>query len=270
MIIDSHTHIGSIGFPVGKNRISSMSEETLIAALKKYSIDFALVSSIEGAEFDSDRQLATPENQIPQLESMQRLIDFVKKNRTMLKALLWVKPFTEECSDELVNFIDRNRKDICGLKIHPTLSNLEFTDSRIKPFIELARRFNFPILVHTEIDGMSDPGLVEKVAVAYRDVNFIVAHLGLKTDNREAIDVVKRNKNIYGDTCLVERSNVIKAIEECGSEKIIFGTDATVFGIDTYEGYLPLISDMRLRFNELDIENVLFRNSVRLFGLNDL
>ena len=44
MIIDSHTHIGTISYPVGKNRVSYLPGEDLIAAMKKYSIDFALVS----------------------------------------------------------------------------------------------------------------------------------------------------------------------------------------------------------------------------------
>ena len=54
MIIDAHTHIGEISFPVGKSRISSMPERTLLDAIEKYSIDLVLVSSIEGAEFNSD------------------------------------------------------------------------------------------------------------------------------------------------------------------------------------------------------------------------
>ena len=270
MIIDVHTHIGEISFPVGKSRISNMPEETLIAGMIKYSIDFALVSSIEGAEFNSDVQLVPPEKQIPQLVSMSRVVEFVRKNRTRLKALLWVKPYTEECGKELDDFIQSNKEYIAGLKIHPTLSNLKFTDKKILPFIRLARKFNFPVLIHTENDGRSNAGFVEKVAGEFRDVTFIMAHMGLNTDNLEAIDIIKRNQNIFGDTCLVESGNVIRAIDECGSESIIFGTDASVFGIDTYERYLPLISTMKSRCSVEDVKNVLYKNSMRLYGLNNL
>ena len=270
MIIDSHTHIGEISFPVGKSRISSMPENTLLDAIEKYSIDLALVSSIEGAEFNSDMELIPSDRQIPQLISMQRVVDFVKKNRHRAKALLWVKPTTEMRSRELDEFIRTNREFIAGLKIHPKLSNLEFRDKRIVPFIEMAGEFDFPILVHTEDDGRSNVGFVEEVANKFGDINFIMAHMGMGSDNSEAIDIIKRNRNIYGDIALVESSNVIRAIYECGSDRIIFGTDATVFGIDTYERYLLVINSMKSNFDSEDVDNVLYKNCIRLYGLNDL
>ena len=115
-----------------------MPEQTLIDAIEKYSIDFILVSSIEGAEFSSDKELMPADRQIPQLVSMHRVVDFVKKNRQMARALLWVKPFTESRSNELDEFIRTNRKDIAGLKIHPKLSNMEFRDKRMMHFIGMA------------------------------------------------------------------------------------------------------------------------------------
>lgn len=270
MIIDAHTHIGEISFPVGKSRISSMPEKTLLDAIEKYSIDLALVSSIEGAEFSSDRELIPADRQIPQLTSMQRVVDFVKNNRQRTKALLWVKPFTEERSRDMDEFIRINREFIAGLKIHPKLSNLEFRDKRIVPFIEMAGEFGFPILVHTEDDGRSNVGFVEEVANSYGEINFIMAHMGMGSDNREAIDIIKRNRNIYGDIALVESTNVIRAINECGSDRIIFGTDATVYGIDTYERYLPVINSMKSNLGSEDVDNVLYKNSLRLYGLNYL
>lgn len=247
-----------------------MPEKTLLAAIEKYSIDLVLVSSIEGAEFNSDMELIPADRQIPQLTSMQRVVDFVKNNRSRAKALLWVKPTTEKRSRELDEFICTNREFIAGLKIHPKLSNLEFRDKRIVPFIEMASEFGLPILVHTENDGRSNVAFVEEVAKKYEELNFIMAHMGMGSDTREAIEIIKRNRNIYGDIALVESKNVIRAIKECGSDRIIFGTDATVFGIDTYENYLPVIDSMKSNFDHEDVENVLYRNCIRLYSINDL
>ncbi len=269
MIIDAHTHIGEISFPVGKSRISSMPERTLLEAIEKYSIDLVLVSSIEGSEFNSDKELMPADRQIPQLISMQRVVDFVKRNRQRAKALLWVKPYTEDRSRELDKFIRTNREFIAGVKIHPKLSNLEFRDKRMVPFIEMAGEYGFPILVHTENDGRSNVGFVEEVANRYGEINFIMAHMGMGSDNSEAIDIIKRNRNIFGDIALVESMNVVRAITECGSDKIIFGTDATVFGIDTYEKYLPVINSIKSNFDSEDLDNVLYKNCIRLYGLND-
>lgn len=246
-----------------------MPEKTLLEAIEKYSIDLVLVSSIEGAEFNSDKEQMPADRQIPQLTSMQRVVDFVKKNRQRAKALLWVKPFTERRSRKLDEFIHTNREFIAGVKIHPKLSNLEFRDKKMLPFIEMAGEFGLPILVHTEDDGRSNVGFVEEVANKYDEISFIMAHMGMGSDTREAVEIIKRNLNIYGDIALVESMNVVRAITECGSDKILFGTDATVFGIDTYEKYLPVINSIKSNFDSDDVDNVLYKNCMRIYGLND-
>ncbi len=323
MIFDSHTHIGNILYPVGKNRVSNLPGEVLLAAMRKYSIDFALVSSIEGAEFDFEGQVAPPEKQVPQLESFRSLVQFVQtqggislKHTTsppstrgyssseeeekviglitnnfpsflkegcpdrkvedgvvkgllspMLKALLWIKPYTEKVTEALEQFIIENRDHIAGLKMHPSLSNIKFTDDRFRPYLDLAQKFNMPVQVHTENDGLSNPAYVAELAGKYPDLMFIMVHLGLNTGNGEAINIISDNANIYGDTCEVKTENVIKAINECGSEKILFGTDAIVHGIGTYERYLPHIESIRNNFSKDEADNVLFRNCVRLYRI---
>ena len=324
MIIDSHTHIGCISYPVGKNRVSNLLGQDLLKAMRKYSIDFALVSSIGGAEFDSEMQLAPVENQIPQMESFRSLVQFVQthggislKHTTsppstrgyssseeeekviglitnnspsflkegcpdrkvkdgvvkgllsrMLMALLWIKPYTEMVTEALEQFITENRDHIAGLKMHPSLSNIKYTDDRFMPYIELAVKYNLPVQVHTENDGLSDPAFVAEMAALYPDIRFVMVHMGLGTDNSEAIGIIRNNSNVYGDTCEVKINNVIKAIDECGSEKILFGTDAVVHGIDTYQRYLPLIKSIRANFTGEEADNVLFRNSVRLYRIS--
>lgn len=274
MIIDSHTHIGTILYPVGKNRVSDLPGEDLIAAMEKYSIDCALVSSIEGAEFNSEGQLAPLNKQIPQLASFRNLLDFVHLRRDAqsghpyLKALLWIKPYTEKVTPALERFITENRDSIAGLKMHPSLSNIEFTDERFKPYLELAEKFDMPVQVHTENDGLSDPAYVVEQAGRFPEIKFIMVHMGLNTDNSEAINIIKDHDNIYGDTCEVKTDNVIRAINECGSEKILFGTDAIVHGIDTYARYILLTEHIWTILNKIQAENFLFRNCMRLYKIS--
>ncbi len=273
MIIDSHTHTGKIQYSVGKNRVSNLPGEDLLAAMMKYTIDFALVSSIESAEFDSGGKLAPPGKQIPQLESFRRLIHFVSTSlnaltgRPLLKASLWPKPYTEKCSGELDEFIKENLDHIAGLKMHPSLSNMKFTDERFVPYLRLAEKYNMPVQVHTENDGLADPAFVAEVALLFPSVTFIMVHMGLNTDNGEAIDIIRANENVYGDTCEVKNEKVIEAIKRCGSEKILFGTDAVVHGIDTYRRYMPLVDFIRKSFSLEEAENVLFKNCRRLYNL---
>ncbi|HDZ42256.1 MAG TPA: amidohydrolase [Bacteroidetes bacterium] len=266
MLIDSHTHIGTILYPVGKNRVSDLPGEDLLAALQKYSIDFALVSSIESAEFDSEGQLAPPEKQIPQLESFRRLVQFVQTDGGIsLKALLWIKPYTEKVTPELEQFITENREYIAGLKMHPSLSNIKFIDDRFCTCLEMASKFKLPVQVHTENDGLADPVYIAEMAVRFPGISFIMVHMGLNTDNDEAINIIKDTDNIYGDTCEVKSEKVIEAIIKCGSEKILFGTDAVVNGIDTYAKYMPLVDLIRNTFSKEEAENVVFRNCMRIY-----
>jgi len=272
MIIDSHTHIGHILYPVGKNRVSNLPAEQLIEAMDKYSINQALVSSIEGAEFDSEKNPAPPGKQIPQLQSFKNLVKIIRQHDGTLpgspglKALLWIKPHTEDVTPALVQFIEENRDCIAGFKMHPALSNMSFRDERFLPYLKLADNLSMPVQVHTENDGRSDPAFVEQVAADFPGLDFVMVHMGLNTDNTEAIRIIRDNANIYGDTCEVEIDNVFKAMEVCGSEKILFGTDAIVHGTDTYKGYLPLIHELRSRPDKNDADNILYENCLRLFG----
>ena len=81
------------------------------------------------------------------------------------------------------------------------------------------------------------------------------------------IGIIRSRDNVYGDTCEVNTENVIKAINKCGSEKILFGTDAIVHGIDTYAMYMPLVEQIRKNFSKDQAENVLFRNCQRIFNV---
>jgi len=267
MLIDSHTHIGKIQFEVGKNRVKDLPGKDLIVSLDKFKIDFAIVSGIEGAEFDAGFQLASKKMQVSQKEGLEKILGFVRTNINKVRALFWIKPYTEQLTKEIEKMVADNRDLICGLKAHPTLSNLKFTDKRFYPYLEMAVRHSLPVQVHTENDGRSDIKFVGKMASIFPELKFVMVHLGMDSDNSEAIVLIKETSNIYGDTCVVKHENVIKAIKECGADKILFGTDAIVKGIDTYKQYIPLIEKIKETFSEQEAAKVLGLNSVTIFNL---
>ena len=270
MIIDSHTHVGKIAFEVGKNRVNDLPPQDLIFSMEKYKIDFAIVSGLEGSEFDADKKLPPKKLQVSQKEGLGRLIDFVSKNTGKVRGLFWVKPYNEKLTEEIKKIVTDNLNLICGLKIHPTLSNMKFTDKRFYPFLEMAVELGLPVQVHTENDGFSDVKLVGKMASIFPELKFIMVHMGMESDNNEAISLIKNSPNIYGDTCVVKHENVIRAIRECGSDKILFGTDSVVNGVDTYQKYVPLIKLIKETFSEIDVSKVLGLNSMSIFNLPDV
>jgi len=225
------------------------------------------VSSIEGAEFDSEFKLAPKDKQVPQAQVISRTIEFAKKYPCRLRAVLWIKPYTEGYSDKIKQLIMKNREFIAGLKIHPSLSNLKVSDKKLYPYLKVAKKYKLPVQVHTENDGKSNIKYLCEVLERSNDTIFVLVHMGLNTDNSEAIELIRNNDNLYGDTCLVEKRNVLKAIIECGSDKILFGTDAIVNGIDTYQEYLPVIEAIKKHFTKEEADNVLALNCKRIYGL---
>lgn len=50
-----------------------------------------------------------------------------------------------------------NRDVIVALKVHPTLSNLSFSDEKMDSYMELARKYQWPVMVHTANDVVANP-----------------------------------------------------------------------------------------------------------------
>lgn len=107
-----------------------------------------------------------------------------------------------------------------GIKIHRHDAPL----SRI--ICELAARWRVPVLY----DVMGDVATIELFAREYRQVDFIIPHLGSFSDDWKAqlalIDHLQRHPNVYTDTAGVRRFDLLlEAVHRAGPEKILFGSD---------------------------------------------
>jgi len=263
MIIDCHTHIGKI-------LTFDMPETMLLDSMDKYHIDFALVSNIEGAEFDGDQQPIPPEQQFNQRAVNQRTLDLVRAHPDRLGALLWIKPVTEGCTDEFADMVAANRDFVFGIKVHPYLSNLPFNSPEIERYVELAEKLGLAVVTHTATDANSSPKLVSEVARNYPSVNFVLYHMGLTEDSREAIDLIAEIPNLYGDCCWVPARNVLTAIRECGGDRMLFGTDNPINGLETYDDliyYQPYFSELAAELTPTDCDKFMFKNAIRVFKI---
>jgi hypothetical protein len=91
---------------------------------------------------------------------------------------------------------------------------------------EVARRFRLPVLY----DPVGQTDLIDLLAGEYRDVNFIVPHLGSFADDWRAhlrvIDQIARFPNVYTDTSGVRRFDyLVQAVQRGGAHKVLFGSD---------------------------------------------
>lgn len=269
MIIDAHVHIGgeAVGF--------HMDEEMVIEAMDKYGIDFSIVSNGDAGEVDHQQELLPEELQCSQEKALERTIKFARKYPDRIGVGVWVKPLTQGLTKELEDMIMANKDIIHAIKLHPYHSHISPIDERVLPYIELAEKLGVPVISHTGKSEDDSPMHLYEAAKMFPKVSFIMAHMGLETDNEEALALLGKADNLYGDTAWVPMSTTIKAIEMYGSKRMIFGSDMPIDGVDTYlhnpKGDRSLYQDYFHELPELisqeAYEDLMFNNAKRIFKI---
>ena len=179
------------------------------------------------------------------------------------------------CSDELINLIQNNLDVIKAVKFHPYHSALDFDDPLMNPYLDLAEQFNLPVITHTGTGENDCPEKVYNMAKSFPKVNFIMAHMGLGSDNVIATELIALLPNLFGDTAWVSMESTINFIKKIGSQKLFFGTDLPIDGIDTYHhnprGERSLYQDYFEKLPEFisqeDYDNLMWKNALNFFGL---
>ncbi len=107
-----------------------------------------------------------------------------------------------------------------GIKVHG------FEAMPTREVCEVARAFHLPLLV--DVGGQGE--VMEMCAPQYRDVNFIVPHLGSFAGDWKAhqkvVDLIVRHPNVYTDTSSVRHYDyIVQAVKRGGPRKVLFGSD---------------------------------------------
>lgn len=108
----------------------------------------------------------------------------------------------------------------CGLKVHRHDAPIS------REICEVAAHFGLPVLY----DVVGEVATIELFAREYRQVNFIIPHLGSFADDWQAqlaiTDHLIRHDNVFTDTSGVRRFELLlHAFRRAGASKIIFGSD---------------------------------------------
>lgn len=268
MIIDTHVHIGqSLNF--------NMKEEDVLYSLEKYKIDAAVVSNCEAASHGHQRELLPECFQKSQTQCLKRALKFARENENKIYLQHWVKPM-EEITSELKNMIEANLDVIKGIKFHPFHAGVSFTDESSEKYVKLAAEFELPVISHTGTEYDDNPRRLFEMAKKYPATPFVMVHLGLGSDNSEAIELCKEQKNLYGDTTWVSVKSALEFINKCGSERLMFGSDSPIDGKDTYafnfKGDRSLYQEYFCEFRDMVSEevydNIMYKTASRLFKIN--
>lgn len=176
-----------------------------------------------------------------------------------------------------------DEKRILGLKLYPGYEPFYVHDPRLRVVYELAGEYGVPVMIHTgdtfDPRGKikyAHPLEVDEVAVDYRDVTFVICHLG-NPWLTDAMEVIYKNENVVGDISgftlrhFEERFEAFMAhqvrevVTYAGDpQSILFGTDWPVAGMRSYLRFVD-----RLNLTEEEREFVLWKNAARVFRLSE-
>ena len=269
MIIDTHVHTGNmLGFV--------LTEDDVIYSMKKYGISHSIVSTLNAAEFDHQLNPIPQKYLHSQIECLNDVVGFAKKFPDKISAAVWVRPFSENADSSLYKAVGDNIKYIKALKFHPFHSTVPFDSKQSEQFIELAGHYGLPIVTHT---GGSDSACcirVYRMAKKYPKINFVMVHMGLGTDNNEAIDLISKLPNLYGDTTWVPIESTLTLIKNAGIEKIFFGSDNPIDGKDTYlcnrtgdrSLYQQYFHELRNILSPDDYDKLMYKNAASVFNIS--
>ncbi len=269
MIIDTHVHIGGEATGFG------MTEEIVLAAMEKYHIDYAIVSNGDAAEVDHEQKPIPKEYQVSQEDALRRVLTFARKHPGKIGVAVWVKPYGETVTEELERLIAENRDIIHAIKLHPYHSKTSPVDEKTIPYLELAKKYQLPVVSHTATGKEDAPVHVYEAALRYPEIPFVMVHMGLGSDNKEALELLGKAENLYGDTTWVPMKTTQEAIQRYGSEKMLFGSDMPIDGVDTYfcnpwgersvyQDYFHVLPELTAKEA---YDNLMWQNAKRLFGI---
>lgn len=269
MIIDTHAHIGKVlNFNMKAHQIAD--------SMERAGIDFTLVSNIEAVEYDHKGRKIPRILQKPQNKVLRKTIEILRPYSDKMGILIWMKSASEQPDAAFEAMLEENRDIIYGFKLHPFHSRVAPDEERMEPVYELARRYALPIVSHTGGCEQARSVHLFRAAQKHPELNFVMVHMDLGTDNSEAISLLPQLDNLYGDTTWVSVESTLKAIQAAGSEKLLFGTDNPIDGPETlwhnkfgerslYQAYFHELKDS---ISERDYDNIMYKNAEKLFRID--
>lgn len=199
--------------------------------------------------------------------------DFHRANNEVLNAVerypgrflpfVYVHPrFGEQSTAE----IDRCMKQYpCrGIKVHPTASFTPANSPLMDPLIEKARQYAVPVYMHTGHTPFGGPILLFDIAQRFKDVNFILGHLGMERYYPDAITAGCHTDNIFIETSFATPFAVESAIKKVGADRVVWGTDNPVLD----PKYLLFMIDL-MKITDQEKEKYLGLNAKRLLKIEE-
>jgi len=240
-VVDIHQHMGPWPF---FGRWGGIEENLRLMALR--GVDRAIISSARAVVED---MVAGNDELARSLAGHPQLYGYVTINPTM-----------PELSVQELKRYEANPQFV-GVKIHTCYSGCPMSDPRLNAMAGILQEWGRPLLIHTW--GASEVTGLIALAQRYPKLQIIAAHAGGDAW-RLGIAAARSCPNIYLDfACSMPyRGAIRRALSELGAERILLGTDATLFD----PLYVKAIYE-HTPMSDAERALVMGGNAIRLFAL---
>jgi len=273
-IIDAHIHFSNIGVFADTAEIYSGAKYSAKGLLAECADND--IAGLVAMGLSENSRYGFPDNEtngpmgcdLPGAPPFMKICWGINPHRTDLKKLEALLP------------------DAAGIKIYAGYYHFNVCDPVYDPVYKLAAKYNKPVVIHTG-DTFSERGLLEyshplhvdRLAYNYRDVRFIIAHIGTPWV-MDACEVVYKNRNVYTDISglltgepagiekVTESEPLILNLYRQGLtyldsyKKVLFGTDWPLAAMKPYIGFCKTL------IPEEHWPEVFYGNAAALFEFN--
>lgn len=210
MIIETHLHLG-----VDRVFDEIRTEDEIISAMQKYSIDKAIIQGMVGTIHIDDIR-----------EDHDRIYRFTKKYEGRIYGLASVNPHIREKNykDEIKRCVEK--LDFRGVKLHAFAHACNPMSKDGLMVFETAAELNIPVMVHTGPGiPFALPAMVIPRAKQFPKTPVILAHSGLVVTAGEAMIAAGESENIYLETSWTAPHHIEHFVEEFGADRVMFASD---------------------------------------------
>lgn len=267
MIIDAHTHIGTMG---KDDTVVTVTD--LLQSMDDARIDISLVIANDIAVPDDWRGVSA-DDILAQCTDNERIkvIGNISISRDINEQLLQLQKHIEAGV-------------VVGIKLYPGYENFYPTDDRLQPVYEFCLKLHVPVVFHTGllmvgssgVEQQTHPANTDEIARKFPQLTIVMAHCG-NPWIAEAASIMAQRRNVYADLSAYftefeqisekERSDFHQKMKELTHiagdfKKCLFGTDWPLY---SQKEYLAAVQELPM--NDEERELVFSKNAIKVFGL---